>query len=60
MDLGKAGPGDVNKQLETLYTGLVRFAGEHSLNLHMSALTRTLVGLAKDADYPCGFYDQIQ
>ncbi|CAE7837994.1 unnamed protein product [Symbiodinium sp. CCMP2592] len=54
MDLGKAGPGDVHVQLATLYEELVSFNRRNSLNLHMSSLTRTLVNLTKDADYPCG------
>ena len=60
MDLGKAGPGDVNKQLNNLYDELLIFSRKNSLNLHMSSLTRALVNLTKDADYPCGCYDQIQ
>lgn len=60
MDLGKAGTGDVNTQLCTLYGELVRFCRQNSLNLHMSSLTRTLVNLPKDSAYPCGCYDQTE
>ena len=60
MDLGKAGPGDVHVQLTTLYEELVNFSRRNSLNLHMSSLTRTLVNLTKDSDYPCGCYDPTE
>ena len=54
MDLREAGPGDVPKQLETLYDEMAHYASSRSLDLHMSGLTRSLINFAKDSDYPCG------
>lgn len=54
MDLHLAGPGDVPKQLESLYDRLATFCREHSIDLHMSGLTRTLLAFKNDAHYPVG------
>ena len=54
MDLGLAGPGDVPKQLDSLYNRLASFCREHSIDLHMSGLTRALLSFKKAAEYPVG------
>ena len=56
MDLHLAGPGDVNKQLENLYEDLASWCKAQRVPLHMDALTRNLVNLQKDADFPCGWH----
>ena len=54
MDLHLAGPGDVPKQLESLFNRLATFCREHSIDLHMSGLTRALLAFQTDACYPVG------
>ena len=54
MDLGLAGAGDVPTQLTSLYNELAAFCRDKNLSLHLTGLTRTLVGFAKDADFPFG------
>ena len=54
MDLHLVGPGDVPAQLKTLYNDMASFCKSAKIPLHADTLTRTLVGFAKDSDFPVG------
>ena len=54
LDMDCMGAGDVPTRLSKIFDELSHYCKREAIPLHMTGLTRTLVHLSKDCDYPCG------
>ena len=54
IEAGAFGNAAFDALLDTCYSELQAYCAEHSLQLHMTGLTRTLVGFAKSSEFPVG------
>ncbi|CAK9038870.1 Uncharacterized protein SCF082_LOCUS22806 [Durusdinium trenchii] len=53
-DFDLYGPGSFDFQIDNLFEDLKAFCVRNSLQLHMSGLSRTLLGFATSSEYPAG------
>ena len=54
LKLGVSAAGGVPERLHQVYLMMKQFCRERSIQLHMSDLTKILVGYSKESDFPCG------
>lgn len=54
IEFGLAGGGSFDFQCRALYSDIKKFSEEKHLQLHMTGLTRALLGFPKSSEYPVG------
>ena len=55
MDLGMVEGGSFQKRCDLVYEELQRYCRQTGLDLHMTGLTKTLLGCATAAEFPTAF-----